>query len=73
MKKVSLKISQYSQENTCFGIFFNKVAGPQACNFIKKKIQQSFFPVIIAKFLKPFSVEHLPTNTCNLWQLLMLS
>ena len=27
-KYVFLKILQISQENTCFGVFFNKVAGP---------------------------------------------
>ena len=26
-KKMLFKISQYSQENTCVGVFFNKVAG----------------------------------------------
>ena len=29
-KKVSLKIRQDSQENTCFRVFFNKVVGLQA-------------------------------------------
>ena len=31
---------------------FNKGAGIQACNFIKKRLQQKCFPVNIAKFLK---------------------
>ena len=31
---------------------FNKVAGLQACIFIKKKLQHRCFPVNIAKFLK---------------------
>ena len=30
---------------------FNKVAGLQACKFIKKKLQHRYFPVNIAKFL----------------------
>ena len=30
MKKVSLKISQYSQENTCAESLLNKIAGLQA-------------------------------------------
>ena len=30
-------ISQISQESTCVGVFFNKVAGPQNCNFAKKR------------------------------------
>ena len=30
---------------------FNKVAGPQACNFIKKRFQHRCFPLKCAKFL----------------------
>ena len=45
-----LKILQISVENTC-------VAGPQACNFIKKRLQHKCFPV---NFLRtPFSREQL--------------
>ena len=43
-KKVFLRISQNSQKNTCVGVFFhNKVAGIEACNFIKKTPAQVFF------------------------------
>ena len=38
-------------EKTCVGVFFNKVAGPQNSNFIKKRLQHRFFP---AKFAKLF-------------------
>ena len=31
---------------------FNKIAGTQASNFIKKRLQLSCFPVNIAKFLR---------------------
>ena len=31
---------------------FNKVAGLQCCNFIKKRLQHRCFPVNIAKFLR---------------------
>ena len=31
---------------------FNKVAGAQACNYIKKRLQHRPFPVNIAKFLR---------------------
>ena len=41
---------QISQERTCVGVFFNKVAGPQNSNFIKKKFLHRFFPVKFAKF-----------------------
>ena len=52
MKKLSLKISQYSQENTCVGVSFNKLAGPQADNFIKKRLQYRCFPLNITKFFR---------------------
>ena len=39
---------------------FNKVAGIQACNSAKKKLQHRCFPVNIAKFLRTaFFTEHL--------------
>ena len=39
---------------------FNKVAGPQACSFIKKRLQHRCFPVKFAKLLRtPFFTEHL--------------
>ena len=44
IKKLFLKISQYSQESNCVGVFFlNKNAGIQACNFIKKSLRHSCF------------------------------
>ena len=43
---------QISQGGTCVGVFFIKVAGPQNCNFIKKRLQCRFFPVKIAKNFK---------------------
>ena len=51
IKRLFLKISQYSQENTCVSVSFYKVAGLQACNFIKKRLQHWCFPVNIAKYL----------------------
>ena len=50
-KKLSLKISQYSQKNTCWSLFI-KVAGLQACNFIKKRLQWRCFPANIVDFSK---------------------
>ena len=47
-KIVVLKISQISQESTCVGVFFNKVAGPQ-----------KEAPVKFVKFLRtPYFTEH---------------
>ena len=38
---------------------FNKVAGPQARNFIKNRLQHRSFPVNIAKKnLRAFFIEH---------------
>ena len=47
-----LKISQCSQENTSVGSLFNKVAGFQPCNFIKKRFQHRCFLVNTEKFLR---------------------
>ena len=35
-----LKILQYSQEDTCVSVSFNKVAGLEGWNFIQKELQQ---------------------------------
>ena len=48
-------VDRCSWENTHVGVFFNKVVGPQACNFIKERLQHGCFPVIHAKILRtPF-------------------
>ena len=58
-KMVFLKISQYSQENTCVGVSFNKVAG-------RKKLQHRCFLVNVVKFLRtPYFNEHLPTTASD--------
>ena len=50
IKKLSLKILQYSYKNTCVGVSFNKNTSLQSCNFIKKRLQYNCFPVNIANF-----------------------
>ena len=57
-----LKSSQYSQENICVGVFFNKFIGLQACNFTKKRIEHWPFPVNIAKFKNTYFEKHLLTS-----------
>ena len=47
---VFLKISQMSQENTCVGVFFIEVLDLKVYDFIKKRLQHSYFPVKFAKF-----------------------
>ena len=49
---MSLKGLEILQENTCVGVFFNKVAGPQNSNFIKERFQHRIFPAKFAKFLR---------------------
>ena len=34
------------------GLFFNKVAGHQACNFIKKRLQHRYYLANIRKFIR---------------------
>ena len=42
---------------------FNKVEGFQACNFIKKILQHSYFPVNIVKFLR-ISIWKISADEC---------
>ena len=58
-KKLFLKISQYSLDNTYVGVSFNKVAGLQACNFIKETPAQVFFCEYCEIFKNTFFTEHL--------------
>ena len=51
-KIIILKNFEILQECTCVRVFFNKVAGPQNCNFTKKRLQVRFFPVKFAKYLR---------------------
>ena len=52
VKKVFLKVLQYSQKNTCVESLFNNVASLKTCNFIKKRLQHKCFPVNSATFLR---------------------
>ena len=59
-KELFLKISQILQESIFVRVFFNKVAGLQNCNFIKKIHQHRHFPLKFSRFLRtPFFTEHL--------------
>ena len=51
-KKAVLKnLAIFTGKYLCWSLFFNKNAGLQTCNFIKKKLQHMCFPKNIAKFL----------------------
>ena len=47
-----VKPSQYSQETPELKSLFDKVAGREACNFDKKRLQHGCFSVNAAKFLR---------------------
>ena len=52
-KKAVLKyFAIFTGKYLCWSLFFNKYAGLQFCNFIKKRLQHRCFPVNIAKFLR---------------------
>ena len=47
---------------------FNKIAGVQACSFIKKRLQHSYFPVNIVTLLKNTNFqERLQTAAANVF------
>ena len=62
VRKVFLKISQISQENTCVGVFFSKVE----CKFIKKRDSQETFCEICEIFKNAYFEEHLRTTASKL-------
>ena len=52
--------AKFTEKHLCQSLFFNKVAGLRACNFIKKETLAQCFPVNFAEFLRtPFITEHL--------------
>ena len=57
MKKVLLKISQYSQENTCVGVV--ESGDFHTCDFNKKKLQHMCFPRNIAKCLRTLILRNI--------------
>ena len=75
MKKVFLKISQNSHENTCIEVFFNKNAALRIATLLKQRIQHCRFPMNFAKFLKTTFYRTLPGdcffNLINMQQMLL--
>ena len=51
MRNVFLNILKVSQKNNCLGVSFHKAQGLRVCNFIKKRLQNSYFPVKFAKLI----------------------
>ena len=52
-------MSQISQKNTCVGVSFYESCNPQVCNFIKKRLQHTYFPVKIGKFFRAPILENI--------------
>ena len=52
MKKAVLKSFQLFTGKPVLKHLFNKVAGLQACNLMKKRLQHRYFPINIAKLLR---------------------
>ena len=53
--------TKFTGKHLCWSLFFNKVSGLEACNFIKKRLQHRCFPVNFVEFLRTsFSTKHLP-------------
>ena len=42
----------FTGKHLCWGLLFNKVAGHQDCNFIKKRLQHRYFLANIRKFIR---------------------
>ena len=52
-KKAILKhFVKFTGKHLCRHLSFNKVAGHQACNFLKKRLQHRFFLANIGKFIR---------------------
>ena len=53
IKKAILKhFVIFTGKHLCWGLFFNKVAGHQACDFIKKRLQHRYFLAKIGRFIR---------------------
>ena len=51
-KDVFKTFANLTRKHLCWSLFFNKFAGPKACNFIKKGAQHRRFPMKFAKLLR---------------------
>ena len=68
VKKLCWKISQSLQENTCATVSFEQSCRPEVFNFIKKRLQHSWFAVNFAEFLETptYSVKSMQPATSGL-------
>ena len=73
VKKLLLKLMKNSQENTCVGVSFNKVASLQACNFTKKRLQCRVFYFEFCEIFKNTHFEEHLRRTASTSQILQSS
>ena len=56
--RCSQKFRKFHWKNTCVGVSFKKTSGPQACKFIKKRLQHRYFPVKLAIFSRALFLQN---------------
>ena len=67
LNKCSETFRKFDWKTSVLESIFSKVAGLQACNFVKKRLQHTCYLVKFAKFLRTrFFTEHLFTVTASL-------
>ena len=52
--------AKFPGKRLCWNLFFNKVVGLKACNFIKKRLQHRSFPMNFAKFSRTLFFHRTP-------------
>ena len=58
-KGVLKNLGKFTGKHLCWSLFFNKGAGLQACNIIKKRLQHSCFPVKFPKFSRTLTLKNI--------------
>ena len=65
VKKVFLKISQNSQENTCVSVPFSLKLQAEACNFIKKETLAQVFSCEFCEIFKKNAAGTFESECCS--------
>ena len=70
IKKAILKhFVIFTGKHLCWGLFFDKDAGHQACNFIKKRLQHRCFLANIRKFIRRAILKNI-CKRLHFWKVL---
>ena len=68
IKKAILKhFVIFTGKHLCRGLFFNKVAGHQVCNFVKKRLLHRYFLVNVGKFIGRPTLKNI-SKWLHLWK-----